>query len=227
MAAPAPVRGLAMRLTRTDACGVPVAALSPNRAITTAAFVELKMTADLYTSADIQVPNAGGTVCVFDKGFSSLKGYNLELKLCSFNESVLEMLGIGTILSDYTTPVEQVGFVMNPTGSVNGAHVQLEIWAKNANNNACNTSTNPKRPYVQVVLPLTSHWAQTGDLTFGNAEATMTFTGYAQSAAGYAKAVAAEEWTAADVTAIKAGGPVAVREVAALPAILISQGYDA
>lgn len=216
-----------MRLTRTDACGAPIAEATANSRITTAGFISLTLSADVFEGSDIEIANAAGVLCVEDKGTDSLKGLELELKLCDVNESILEMLLGAAILTDYSMPVEQVGFVLPSTDvSLGLNYAMLEIWSRNANNEACVTADNPARPYFQWLLPKTSRWQLGGSIDFADGHQEITLTGYAESNSAFAASRADDEWTAADIAAIIAGGPLAGREVTALPEQVSGSGYD-
>ena len=88
MANAAPARANALRLTRTDACGVPVAEVTAESRVTTAGFIQIGLASDIFTSSDIQVPAASGSICVRSKGVSSLLGYDVTIQLCDFNLAV-------------------------------------------------------------------------------------------------------------------------------------------
>lgn len=222
----APVRALALRVTRTDACGVPVPEATAKSRITTAGFISIGLAADVFTSSEIQVAGASGSICVRSKGVPSLLGMNVTLQLCNYNESILEMLLGSTVLSDYTAPVEQVGGVIHADGSFNDNTVALEWWPSNGNNDACAAAgTNPKRPYLHFGLPRVNRWVVSGNLDFGDAASTITLQGYAEPTTAFAETRAADGLTAADLAAINANGLVFWREATAIPATTAS-GYD-
>lgn len=223
----APVRAYALRVTRTDACGVPVAEATAKSRITTAGFVSVGLAADVLTSSDITVTGASGATCIRSKGVPSLLGFNVTLQLCNVNLSVLEMLLGSAILTDYLAPVEDVGGVISSDGSFNDNTVALEWWSGNANNDACAAAgTNPKRPYVHWGLPRVNRWVMSGNLDFGDTASTITLTGYAEPSRAFAETKATDQLSAADLTAINAsGGLLFWREVTALPAT-VATGYD-
>jgi hypothetical protein len=227
MSAAASVRGLAMRLARADACGVIEAEATADSRITVATFVRVGISPDVFEGSDIEVTSAGGTLCIDDKGTDTLKGIDLELEICNVNESILELLTGAAVLTDYAAPVEQVGFVAAPTDVALGLnYASLEVWTRNANNDACAVGANPARPYLHWLFPRTSRWQISDIGDFGDGAQTITLTGYGESSTAFTAVRAADEWTAADLLAINAGGPVAMREVTALPAQIAGSGYD-
>lgn len=228
MSAAASVRGLALRLTRQDACGVNELEATADSRITVATFVRVGISPDVFEGSDIEVTSAGGTLCIDDKGVDTLKGFDLELEICNVNEAILEMLTGSAILTDYADPVENVGFVVAPNDvSIGLNYAALEVFTRNANNDACATGgANPARPYLHWVFPRTSRWQISDIGDFGDAAQTVTLTGYAESSTAFTASRAADEFTVADLSAINAGGPMAMREITALPAQIAGSGYD-
>lgn len=225
MANAAPVRALALRLTRTDACGAPVPEATANSRITTAGFISVGLASDVFTSSDIQVAAASGAICVRDKGVPSLLGYDVTLQLCNFNESILEMLLGASILTTPGPPtVSQVGGVIGSDGSFNDNTVMVEWWSRNGNNDAC--AGGGGAAFLHWVLPRVNRWVLSGNIDIGDSATTVTLQGYAEPTTAFAESRVADQWTAADVTAINAArGVLAWREVTSTPATT-AFGYD-
>ncbi len=221
MAAPAPARANAIRFTRTDVCGVPVAEATANSRLTTAGFVEVGMAMDSFSSADIQIVSAAGSPCVYSKGQNTLRGIDVSLSICTFNESILEMLLGSAILVD---GADNVGGVVTADGTVNSNTLMVEWWSINGVGDSC-TGANP-RPYIHSVLPRVSRWSLTGNTDFGDVATTLQFTAYAEPTTAFAASRAADEFTAADIAAINQSGVYAYREVAALPAQIAGNSFD-
>ncbi len=222
-----PVRANALRVTRADECGVPVAEATANSRVTTAGFIRVGLAIENITSSTISVPGASGATCVYSRGVDTTVGMNVTLELCNFNLSVMEIL-LGTgILTDYAAPVEDVGFVLGSDGSFNASTAMLEWWSINNNNEACATGgTNPARPYFHSVLPRVNRWTLGGNLDFGDNATTVTLTGFAEPSAAFAPSRAADEFTAADVTAANNANALYFgREVTTIPAS-VTTGYD-
>jgi hypothetical protein len=194
--------------------------------VTTGAFATVSLTPDLYTSNDIVQPAASGGFCFRDKGRSTLLGFNVTITICDFNLALLEMLRDVAILTDYTTPVEDVGGVISADGSANLNTVMLEWWPANGKTDACAVATtNPRRPYLHYVLPRVNRWEFSGNMDFGDTATPVVLSGYAEPSAAFTESKATDEWTATDQTALRANGVLGWREVTALPA-LTSVGYD-
>ncbi|MGH1490570.1 MAG: hypothetical protein ACRBK7_14465 [Acidimicrobiales bacterium] len=227
MSTASPIRARRLRLTRTDECGVPVAEATANSRITRAAFITVGLGADVFRSSDIQVAGADGSICVRSKGVPSLLGYDITIQFCNYDTAVLEMLLGASILTDYTTPVEDVGGVISGAGDFNANTVMVEWWPENGSNNACATGgTNPQRPFMQYIAPRVNRWVVSGNQDFGDAASLLTLTGYAEGSTAYDASRAGEEVTAADIAAMNAAeGVLGWREVTALPTA-VAAGYD-
>lgn len=224
----APQRADRIRFTRTDDCGIPVAEATPNSRITFSAFVSVSLAADVFTSTDIEVVGASGAVCQFSKGVSSLRGFDVTIQLCNYNEAVTEITGLTSTLSDYTTPVEDVGGVITASGAFNSASTMVEWWPRNGNNDACAVGgTNPTRPFLHYVLPRVNRWVVSGNQDFGDSATLLTLQGYAEPTRAFAASRAADEWTVNDLNSINQDGVMAWREVTALPVENTQAGYDA
>lgn len=219
MANAAPARANALRLTRTDACGVPVDEIVADSRVTTAGFITVDLGADIFTSSDIQVAAASGAICIRSKGVPSLLGYNVTIELCDFNLAVLEMTEGITLLDDGAG--EDVGGVVTAGGGFNPNTVMVEWFSLNQNNDACAAGN----PYVHFVLPRVSRWTVSGTTSFGDTATNITLTGYADPTQAFAASRAADSWTAADIAAINNDGVLAWKEVATIPSTVAS-GYD-
>lgn len=216
----APARANALRITRTDACGVPVDEITANSRVTTAGFINVSLGSDVFTSSDIQVAGASGAICVRSKGVPSLLGYDVTLQLCDFNLAVLEMTQ-GISLLDDGGGNDIGGVITAALGSPNTNTVMVEWFSTNQNNDACAAGN----AYVHFVLPRVSRWTVTGTTEFGDTATLITLQGYADPTQAFAASRAADEWTAADITAINNDGLLAWKEVAALPTT-VTAGYD-
>lgn len=218
----APARALRLRVTRADACGVPATETDPMRSVTTVGFVTVGLSADVFTSSDIQVAGADGSICVRSKGVPSLLGYNVNITLCNFNLAALEiLLGIG-ILDDGGGTPRDIGGVLTADGSFNDRTAIVEWWPQNANTDACGAGGNA---YLHYLLPRTNRWVVSGNTDFGDAASTITLSGYADPTVSFASVVTGD-WSAAQETAINANGVLAWKETATLP-VSVTEGYDA
>lgn len=217
----APARANALRITRTDACGVPVDEAVANSRVTTAGFITVGLGADVFTSSDIQVASASGAICVRSKGIPSLLGYNVTIQLCDFNLAVLEMTQGITLLDDGGAPAEDIGGVVTASGAFNSNTVMVEWFSINENQDACAAGN----AYLHFVLPRVSRWTISGNTDFGDTATLITLSGYADPTQAFAASRAADEWTAPDIAAINNDGVLAWKEVSALPTT-VSSGYD-
>lgn len=215
----APARAQALRITRTDACGVPVDEVVANSRVTTGGFINVGLGADVFTSSDIQVASASGAICVRSKGIPSLLGYDVTIQLCDFNLAILEMTEGISLLDDGLG--EDIGGVVTAGGGFNPNTVMVEWFSNNENQDACAAGN----AYVHFVLPRVSRWTISGNTDFGDSPTLITLSGYADPTQAFAASRAADEWTGADITAINQDGVLAWKEVSALPTT-VAAGYD-
>lgn len=219
MSCPAIVRGCALRITKNDACDVPLTTGSKYR-LAMAAFTELTIEPDVDEGDEIYIKNACGTVCVYDPACPTIKGYNVTIKLCGWQTYVLEMLLGAGILTTTVGAVTTVNGQVAPNRNFSTCLTSfaIEVWGKNANpSGACSTVANPQT-YVQFLLPKVRNWSIDGQVTFSNGATELSLKGYAEQNPNFAAPIAAE-WTATEIAAIKAGGPWAWKFVSALPTL--------
>ena len=211
---PKPIKGVALRLTRNNACGAALAPTVANSRIAAEAFVSLTMTPDYYEGEEIEVPLANGGLCVYDSPEPVLRGFELELSVCGLPFPMLEMLAGFTALEDASSNI--IG-AMSPESMVprNANSVQLEVWQRN---HAAGCGGGVTDLYVHHVLTKTRKWRVTGDLEIADAALECVLTGYAEKNPNWTPAVTAE-FTTANVAIIKAGGPWGYQAAATLPAL--------
>jgi hypothetical protein len=208
---PKVIRGCALRITRQDACDVVIAEATASRAVALG-FMSMKITPDIQAGTEIMELDACDNIVVYDKGCDKIKGFKLELHMSSFSAPALELMIGAPLLVDGTGNV--IGQAMPAQNSIcSQTSVQLELWAKNANAAACGTAK-----YVHFVLPKTFNWQMTGDLTFEKGMAIMQLSGFAVANPSWVPSIASE-WTAGNITAIKAAGPLAWEGATALPTL--------
>lgn len=172
----APIRGTAMRLTRLDACGVPVVGACSK--LITDGFITAKFTPQYDSGNEVTLRNAGGKLCVYDKPCDILKYYDAELTLCGVNPDALSMLaGYDTLLDndgasvgiDYGEDIEcKLG-------------VGIEIWTDIANQD-CSTGTVD---YGYLLVPWAAGFRVTGDVTIQNDVVNAVITGNTKKGGGW------------------------------------------
>jgi hypothetical protein len=213
---PKSIKGLAIRVTRTDVCGDPEPIAQAQSRIQTNGFVSLTLTPNIEDGEEVTVKNADGSFCIVDEDPDLLRGFDLEMLLCGVPTPLLEMLLGASVLND---GADIVGGVLPSKASqstqANTTAKQLEVWSRNKEGDSCSAGTTT-RPYVQWLLPLTRNWNLGGSLEFAVGALEVTVAGFGEEAPGYSPSVSAE-WSGAQVTAIRNGGPLAWKCVTTLP----------
>lgn len=163
---PQSIRGVRVRITRLNECGVPLDPLTPNSRIQFAAFTKLTLSPDTSDGADITVRNAAGQICIRDKDCPRLLGFDATLVLCGMPLPALEMLLDLTLLHS-DTPGDFKGAVLrnSKTGPCPNPKM-IEIWSKNANRDQCGVGGTGSRLYTQFLAAHTKNWEVDGDFDF-------------------------------------------------------------
>jgi hypothetical protein len=178
---PKSIKGCALRITRLNECGVPLDPLVPNSRIQTAAFTEITLSPDTEDGEDITIKNACGAICIRDKDCMRLKGFDVEMKLCGIPLMVLEMILDSTLL-EAPTPGDFKGAVLRESKSAPCAYPKMiEVWSKNANRDQCGVGGLGANVFVHWLLPHTTNWEISGDLTFNQGALEVTLAGYAEN----------------------------------------------
>ncbi len=179
---PSSVVGIGQRFTAQDACDVPLT--TANRMLSDNAFMMISFEPDVEDGAEIVEYLADGSICIHDKDDPRLKGFMVKQKICSLNPLYIEMLTGGAALRD--TAGDIYGGVIRDglCSTVGGKRnsVQVEVWARNSNKDACDIAGNTGAAYARWIAPRVSAWKHTNAIEFskGNAQ-HLEFEGYAQS----------------------------------------------
>lgn len=169
----------ALRITRLDACGIPVE--GPDSSIVTKGFVQAVVTPVYQDAEEIQVLNANGEACIDDQADPSLRWITHALTLCNINPlAVSVMTGDPVVFDDATPTANSVGFRIDQsvTGSASFA---IEMWS-GVPGQACGVGGSEQFGYW--LLPFLVQ-AQFGEMTFGNAGLTIDITARTSSGSGW------------------------------------------
>ena len=215
MSCPSMITACAMRITRNNSAGVPLATTVAKSRLLMAAFTNLTLAPDVEAGEEIAIKNACGAVCVSRKLPDSLKGFNLTLRFCGWSTLAAEMLVGASVLLNGSTVRGQVwpSSITDTTQST-----QIELWAVN------NAPTGASDAYIHFVLPKTYNWQLSGNLDFTNGAVQLELSGYAEKNPNWTPSIAAE-FEAGDTAAIQAGGPFAWVTAAALPTTINDCAY--
>lgn len=160
------VRAPAVRVTRLDACGVPVEGACSTA--TSESFVDITLTKVLQERQDALQLNANGDICVDKPKPPILRWYEVNLQFCNVDPELLNILTDDPIVLNDATIPEAVGF-RTRRGSIATNNFALEFWVGTEDEECDDGET----VYGYGLLP----WMYQGyitDLTFGNQVTTFT-----------------------------------------------------
>lgn len=162
-------RASRMRLTRLDACGVPVP--GPTGQLVSDGMINVDYTPNYLDPEEITQLNANGDLCIDDQGEPQLRWLDLSIVMCRVDPDVINIItGNPLVANDAATP-ESVGFRIDDalTGTVNFA---MELWS-NVSNQACNAAGD--KLYGYWLVPFVVQ-ARMGPWSVANAALNLTFT---------------------------------------------------
>lgn len=167
------IQGLALRVTRLDACCVPTTGTACDF-VTSESFVTLNLSAEIEEPDEFIVKLANGKLCINEVGCATLKRYNVEIEICNADPDLFEVVsGVNTVL-DYNG--DAVGFqVDQDLGECN--KFAMEWWTKVIGGDCVDPATGAQQ-YLYWLLPCVSN-GRVGDLTFENGPLTWTLSGEA------------------------------------------------
>lgn len=165
------IQGLAIRLTRLDACCSTVTGGTCDF-VTSESFVTLNLTAEIEEPDEFLVKLANGKLCINEVGCATLKRYNVEIEICNADPDLFEITaGVSTVV-DYNGDV--VGFEVDENlGECN--RFALEFWTKVVGDDCVDPTTGAQQ-YLYWLLPCVSN-ARIGDITIENGPLTWTLVG--------------------------------------------------
>jgi hypothetical protein len=203
------VTGIAIRLTRLDAAGVPV--IGPSASYVTKKFVSLGFTPEYESGDEFTTKAANGTVCVSWKAPDTLKRVTLSIGICDPDPEFSEMIAGGTLLSAGGLSVGYKAPIVGTDATPNG--VAVEVWSI-ANVSGRQAAINP---YWQWVFPYAQmHLA--GERAIQNDLLATHFEGWGVGNTGFGDGPAAPLWPFA------ADAPVAYARTTTIP---VGTGYQA
>jgi hypothetical protein len=160
------VRAPALRVTRLDACGIPVETACTSA--TSEGFVEIALTKVFQERQDALQLTANGKICVDVPLSPELRWYDVNVQFCRLDPELLNIMTADPlVLNDAADPVA-IGWDTE-VGSVDLSNFALEFWV-GTEDEACDDG---EVVYGYGLLP----WLRQGyitDVTIGNAVATWT-----------------------------------------------------
>lgn len=163
------VRAPAFRVTRLDACGVPVEGACSSA--TEECFVQITLTKVFQERQDALRLSASGNICVDKPKAPILRWYEVTVELINVNPSLVNiMTAEPLVLNDAADPVA-VGW-STEVGSADLSNFALEFWVGTEDDECDDGATI----YGYGILPWV-YQANLMDLTIGNDVVTFTVSG--------------------------------------------------
>lgn len=135
------IKACRLRITRLDACGVPV--VGPKSVITSKGFISVTSTPDVEAGQEYLVKDACGDLCVNEKDFDRFKRLTLALKFCLIDPSGAEIMTGQRVQVNGTG--DSMGFTVGENAA-DDAFWCLELWQKIAGQ-PCDPLGNPEWMY--------------------------------------------------------------------------------
>lgn len=198
------VAGLAIRLTRLTASGVPL--VGPSANYVTKKFVSLGFTPEYESGDEFTTKAADGSVCVSWKAPDTLKRVTLSIALCDPDPEFTEMIAGGTLLTSGGVSVGWKAPLVGIDATPNG--VGIEVWSI-ANVGGRQAATNP---YWHWVFPY-AQMHSAGERAIQNDLIATSFEGWGVGNANF-RSPAAPLW---NVATFGVDAPVAYARGAAIP----------
>lgn len=172
------VKGLALRATKSNNCGLPQE--GPHNRLVTKGFVTVNMTAVMNEAEELEQKNAEGKVCVADRTPPTRKYYTPVVTLCNVNTGLIAMFNGWEQILDYAD---------NPNGFQDQEEVDadygvvIEVWTGGRSDADCPAPTldtifssgSSGKSYGYLLFGGTE-W-QLGDIEIGAQVSTFTLTG--------------------------------------------------
>lgn len=168
------VNACALRVTRLNALGVPVAGANNmyvSDALTTVAFAW-----DVTAGQVIEEANGCGAITLAFEAPSTLKRGNITITLLTPDPQLSELLSGGDVL----TTGGAVGYAAPPLAALTESPVSIEVWAKRIRGGR----VDPTFPYAWWVYPWVSY-LRPADHTQDNAALKPAFEGQAFENTGW------------------------------------------
>lgn len=165
----APIRGEALRVTRTDGCGRLVS--GPAVSYTTDSFVSLEVTPRTIETEAIEVTKANGKRCVNEPAETLPDGFDITATFCGVQPIVFEIVtGMPVV---YDANGEPVGYDADVAVDRKNKGLALEAWTQ-VSQDSCEEGQGMS--YGYLLFPFLRQGAL-GDFTIENAAINFSVTG--------------------------------------------------
>lgn len=141
------LQGLAIRATKLDSCGAPVAGSCST--VTSKGFISVELEADEGGGDEIAPTLADGTRCYYHKTPKLLNNVTATIEFCQVDPELINLLTGAPLVLDDSTPAVSVGFTTD-SAAYGLANVALELWT---NLNGADCSSAVGRRWGYYLLP--------------------------------------------------------------------------
>lgn len=153
------VKGVRLRATRINSCGLPIA--GPANRIVTDGFVTVKLNPVLRDAQDLEQTNAEGKVCVADRTSPERKWYTADVDLCNVNTGLISLFNSFPQILDFAD--KPIGF-QDQKDVEHDFGVMIEVWTGGRADDDCPT------PELDSIFTAPTSGKKYGYLLFGATE---------------------------------------------------------
>lgn len=166
-----------VRVTKLDACGIPVTGCST---VVSDGIISIAMTKEYEDREEFFVKNGDGKFCVRETNPPILKWINLEVTFCNVDPELVNiMTGLPLVMDDASSP-RAIGYSEDETFTATG-NFALEGWTRIANQSvACSGGAE----YGYGLFPWVKE-ATIGDITWENGAANFVVTARTSGNSGW------------------------------------------
>lgn len=167
----APIRGHAVRVTRTDNCGRVL--YGEYNHVVSEGIVTTAFTANLTESDEINVPNFAGKRRIYEPSIPELGGYGVDLTFTDVDFEMFEIITKQTLVFDAFGAV--VGIEADTKIRLDGDGFALETWTGSAGGDACE-NPDAQGEWGYLLVPFLKGGVM-GDFSVENGAISFTITG--------------------------------------------------
>lgn len=172
------VRGRVMRITKLDACGVPVVGAAS--VVTSSGFITVTSSPQYEDAQDIRVMGANGVLCINDPGCPQFSWIENEIEFCGVDPDMFNLItGDPIVLNDATPTPQSVGFRVEGQ-DICTTKFGLEVWS-DISGQTCTTDT---KQYWYHLYPFNG-FPVMGDWTIANDAVNFTITTHTSPGSGW------------------------------------------
>lgn len=139
-----PIEGLVLRITKLNACGVPLTGTNVGQQIVMDGFTEVTPSPQYDTGDRVITRKANGQICQNFKLPDQYTNDELTMNFCVWNPALIPLTIAGRLLTGTESPTG-TGFARGTWANITEAHWSLEIWQ--APPAGCSSTGVPLYPY--------------------------------------------------------------------------------